>query len=121
MLRSCDTHLFGCHNEGHARDSSPSNGDVTGFKICLGTDEFKLKLERRIQAAAMGCSLDTFLAICRHRSPWFASLIRRIFVLNTNHTSEADGLKQTLKDFLYSEAHFGKVYMELWSSLVKCL
>jgi hypothetical protein len=49
---------------------------------------------------------------------WFASLIRGL-VLNTNYRVEVDGLKKIFQDFLYSEAHFGSLYVELWTWLVK--
>jgi hypothetical protein len=50
---------------------------------------------------------------------WFASLFHGASLLNTNHKLNVDGLKQTLQKFLYSEQHFEKRYMELWSWLVK--
>jgi hypothetical protein len=49
---------------------------------------------------------------------WFASLIRGL-ILNTNHKVNVDELEMLLKDFLYSEAHFGSSYMELWTRLVE--
>src|ERR1700730_7656688 len=44
---------------------------------------------------------------------WFAILIRGL-ILNTNLKVDINEVKTILKDFLYSEAHFGSPYIELW-------
>jgi hypothetical protein len=49
---------------------------------------------------------------------WFANLIR-VVVLNTNQRLDVEGLKEIFQDFLYSEAHFEVLYMELWTLLAK--